>query len=59
MVWGNCLSDFARAAKVDSPRNLVSQLRNSIDCFRLEAVIRCRAALEEPTNVRSGLEAVI
>ena len=43
-VWGNCPSAFAPAAKVDSPRNLVSQLRKSNDRFGLKAVIRCTAA---------------
>ena len=50
-VWGNCRSAFAPAAKVNSPRNLVSRLRKSNDRFGLEAVIRCMAALKDWLNV--------
>ena len=39
-VFGNCPSDFAPAAKINSPRNLVSQPGKSIDRFRLDVVIR-------------------
>ena len=58
-VWGNCLSDFARAAKVDSPRDLVSRRQKSNGRCGLEAVVRCRAAPVDRLNDRSADKAAI